>query len=93
MDIEDIQNLKNVYILSGGIKSELTKYIKTGDYYRANMVVKEFKNKFNNIYGTINTKKSYCILFAIAQFLVYFTYFTCLPFLNVASSTTFPLSS
>lgn len=50
VDIEDIQNLKNVYILSGGIKSELTKYIKSGDYYRANIVVKELKNKFNNIY-------------------------------------------
>ena len=50
VDIEDIQSLKNVYILSGGIKSELTKYIKSGDYYRANIVVKELKNKFNNIY-------------------------------------------
>ena len=58
VDIEDIQNLKNVYILSGGIKSELTKYIKTGDYYRANMVVKEFKNKFNNIYLEVVSIKS-----------------------------------
>ena len=58
VDVEDIQNLKNVYILSGGIKSELTKYIKTGDYYRANMVVKEFKNKFNNIYLEVVSIKS-----------------------------------
>ena len=50
VEVEDIQNLNNVYILSGGIKSELTKYIKSGDYYRSNIVVKELKNKFNNIY-------------------------------------------
>ena len=58
VDIEDIQNLKNVYILSGGIKSELTKYVKSGDYYRANIVVKELKNKFNNIYLEVVSIKS-----------------------------------
>lgn len=48
VDIEDIKECENVYILSGGVKGEINQHIFNNDYYNAKKTLNFLKEEFNS---------------------------------------------